>query len=132
MWLFASRRSRLERAAARAFGLKNYAAAASALEELLGVVGGNPHTLHAIAICRQRMGEIEAALRAAGRGIAVDPRHSGCLKLLAEIQAARGEMDAARAHARRALCALKEDGGADREWILWARALLDEVHGCDG
>lgn len=146
MW-FASRKHRLERRAARAFGLKDYPGAVRALEELLQLVGENPNTLHVLAVCRQRQGDFGAAIIAAERGIAADPRHVSCLKLLVEVHAAREEMDSARRYALRALELLDAPAptpggivgvveriagrrsprtGSDadeREWSRWARAL---------
>lgn len=146
MW-FASRKYRLERRAARAFGLKDYPGAVRALEDLLELVGENPHTLHVLAICRERQGDFAAAIVAAERGITADPRHLPCLKVLAEAHAARNDLDTARSYALRALALLEAEQAAqgllagsmrrlagrraqetgttanDREWSRWARAL---------
>ena len=148
MW-FASRKSRLERRAARAFGLKDYGRAILALEELLEVIGENANSLHVLSVCRQRQGELDSAIAAAERGLAVDPQHLSCLKVLAEAHAARDEMKIARGYASRALsllearartpvtvlyrvrAAMDPRGSAlaisaqDRDWMRWARALLD-------
>lgn len=148
---FASRKYRLERRAARAFGLKDYAGAIRALEDLLLVVGDNPNTLHALATCRQRLGEHESAIAAAVRGISVDPEHLSCLKLLAESHAALEELQTARGYALRALVlieaepratgvlagvmrrmAMSEDRPSrahveDREWARWARAFCEST-----
>lgn len=93
----------LERRAARAFGLKDYDKAIEALSDLLHVVGENPNTLHVTAVCHQRLGQDEKALGFAERGVTADPVHLGCLEVLTEIHAARGDMDAAAQFARRAL-----------------------------
>jgi len=151
-----SSKSQLERRAARAFGLKDYERAIGALSELLDVVGENPHTLHVLAVCHQRSGRQEQAIAFAERGVAADPAHLGCLRALAELYSARGDDERARTYARRALKLLNvgeagsESGhgliqriadlfrrsmGApglstgDREWLRWARALLDDDPG---
>ncbi len=148
MW-FASRKARLERRAARAFGLKDYGRAILALEELLEVIGENANSLHVLSVCRQRQGALDSAIAAAERGLAVDPEHLPCLKILAEVHAAKDEMKIARSYATRALsllddrtrapvtllyrlrAAMDPRGSAlvitaqDRQWTRWARALLD-------
>ncbi len=148
MW-FASRKARLERRAARAFGLKDYGRAILALEELLEVIGENANSLHVLSVCRQRQGELDSAIAAAERGLAADPEHLPCLKVLAEVHAARNEMKIARGYANRALAlldarvrtpvtllhrvraAVDPRGSAhvvtaqEREWMRWARALCD-------
>ncbi len=148
MW-FASRKARLERRAARAFGLKDYGRAILALEELLEAIGENANSLHVLSVCRQRQGALDSAIAAGERGLAVDPEHLPCLKVLAEVHAAKDEMIIARGYASRALslldartrapvtllkrvrAAMDPRGSAllitaqDREWMRWARALLD-------
>ncbi len=147
--LFATRKYRLERRAARAFGLKDYAGAIRALEDLLLVVGENPNTLHALATSWQRLGEHESAIAAAVRGISVDPKHLSCLKVLAESHAAREELQTARGYALRALALIEAETRApgmlagvmrrmavpeddrtgtnaeDGDWVRWARALCE-------
>ncbi|MDH3411956.1 MAG: hypothetical protein OEM98_05655 [Gammaproteobacteria bacterium] len=149
MW-YASKRFRLERRAARAYGLKDYASAIQALEDLLNVVGENPNTLHVLALCRQRRGDHEAAIATAARGVAADPEHLCCVKLLAELHAGRGELEIARIYAARALALMDPPGSGraplprlirvlakigsgdsarphsdDSEWARWARGLCD-------
>ncbi len=150
MW-YASRKNRLERRAARAFGLKDYAGAIRPLEELLRLVGENPNTLHVLAVCRQRLGQHESAIVAAERGISADPKHFSCLKVLAESHAASDDLKAARGYALRALTLIEAEtrapgmlagmmrrmGGPgvqatgtsveDREWARWARALCESA-----
>ncbi|MDX1529690.1 MAG: hypothetical protein R3337_13765, partial [Gammaproteobacteria bacterium] len=142
-------KARLERRAARAFGLKDYGRAILALEELLEVIGENANSLHVLSVCRQRQGALDSAIAAAERGLAVDPDHLPCLKMLAEVHAARDDLKIARGYATRALslldartrapvtllfrlrAAVDPRGSAlvispqDREWMRWARALLD-------
>jgi tetratricopeptide (TPR) repeat protein len=149
--LYPSRKYRLERRAARAFGLKDYASAIRTLEELLHLVGENPNTLHVLAICRQRLGQHGSAIVAAERGISADPKHLSCLKVLAEFHAASGDLKTARGYALRALAIIEADtrapgmfaavirrmGGPgfqamgtsaeDREWARWARALCESA-----
>lgn len=149
MW-YASKKFRLERRAARAYGLKDYAGAIQALEDLLNVVGENPNTLHVLALCRQRRGDNEAAIATAARGVAADPEHLCCIKLLAELYAGQAELEIARTYAARALALMDPIGpdpaplppllrvlakigsgdsarlGSDQsEWARWARALCD-------
>lgn len=155
MWIFASRKYRLERRAARAFGLKDYAGAIRALDDLLNVVGENPNTLHVLATCRQRLGEHESAIAAAERGLAANPEHLSCLKVLVEIHAGRDEIESARVYAERALALLDHEarspgilasvmrrfagpdhhafgkGLEDREWARWARALCEPEANAD-
>lgn len=143
----ASEKIRLERRAARAFGLKDYDGAIRALEDLLDVVGENPNTLHVLATCRQRKGEHGLAIAAAERGLSADPKHLSCLRILAEAHAARDELDSARGYAARALALFDARPQApatlldrlrvyidprrrglgltpqERDWIRWARAL---------
>lgn len=112
----------LERRVARAFGLKKYEKAIDALSELLCVVGENPNTLHATAVCHQRLGRHDEALRFAERGIRADPAHLGCLEVLTESHVARGDLDAAKVFARRALKrveALESDDGSSRKSAAW-------------
>jgi len=147
-----SNKSQLERRAARAFGLKDYERAIGALSELLDVVGENPHTLHVLTLCHQRLGRQEQAIPFAERGVRADPTHLGCLRALAELHSACGDDDSARAYARRALALINADEAGsehrqglirriagvfrrsmgasgldkgDRQWARWARALLD-------
>ena len=147
-----SNKSQLERRAARAFGLKDYERAIGALSELLDVVGENPHTLHVLTICHQRLGRQEQAIPFAERGVHADPTHLGCLQALAELYSASGDDDSARAYAKRALELINADEAGsehrqglirriagvfrrsmgargphpgDRQWARWARALLD-------
>jgi len=146
----------LERRVARAFGLKNYEQAIEVLSELLCVVGENPNTLHATAVCHQRLGRHDEALRLAERGISADPAHLGCLEVLAESHVARGDKKAAKQFARRALACVEvpnpDDGTRARvalrltsrwklpgpatgkrapspEWISWANGLLNDDPG---
>ncbi len=147
-----SNKSQLERRAARAFGLKDYERTIGALSDLLDVVGENPHTLHVLAVCHQRLRRQEQAIAFAERGVAADPAHLGCLQALAELYSARGDDEKARDYARRALKLLSVGGAGlerrqgliqriagvfrrsmgapklntgDLEWAHWARALLD-------
>ena len=148
---YAKQKFSLERRAARAFGLKDWKAAASALEDLLAVVGDNPNTLHVLAVCRQRMGELESAIAAARRGIESDADHVSCLKVLVECHVARDEPGVASAYAARALKLLESRGvqpvtfslrvrrllridpyptglsPKEREWMRWARALCESA-----
>lgn len=150
MW-FTSRKTRLERRAARAFGLKDYPGAIRALEDLLHVVGENPNTLHVLATCRQRLGDHESAIIAAERGVSAEPKHLACLKLLAESHAARNDLQTARGYALQALAIIEAEthdtgmlAGALRrmtrlnsgnagpsaensEWAHWARALCESL-----
>ena len=98
----------LERRAARAFGMKDYKNALEALSDLLSVIGENPNTLHATAVCHQRLGHEDKALDFAERGIAAVPVHLGCLEVLTEVHAARGNLDLAAVFARRALERVEE------------------------
>ena len=143
----------LERRAARAFGLKDYGRALDALSDLLSVVGENANTLHATAICHQRLGHDDKALDFAERGIIVDPSHLGCLEVLTEIHAARGNLDAATVFAKRALKRIDDLSAGEQEsknirtwlasmftqpgpgapprishveWIRWASELVEE------
>lgn len=149
--VYTSRKYRLERRAARAFGLKDYAGAIRTLEELLRLVGENANTLHVLAICRQRLGQHDLAIAAAERGISADPKHLSCLKVLAESHAASDDLQSARGYALRALSLIEAEtrapgmlaevihrmGGpsaqdtgksaADREWARWARALCESA-----
>lgn len=93
----------LERRAARAFALKDYEKAIDALSDLLSVVGENANTLHAAAVCHQRLGHHDAAIGFASRGLSANPVHLGCLEVLAESHVACGDPDTAREFARRAL-----------------------------
>lgn len=93
----------LQRRAARAFGLKDYVKAIDILSELLSVVGENANTLHAVAICHQRLGLHDQAIDFAARGHSSDPAHVGCLEVLAESHVARGDRETATVFARRAL-----------------------------
>jgi tetratricopeptide (TPR) repeat protein len=148
---YPSRKFRLERRAARAFGLKDYAGAIPPLEELLRLVGENPNTLHVLAICRQRLGQHDSAIVAAERGISADPKHLSCLKVLAESHAASDDLKTARGYALRALALIDAERSApgmlasvmrrmagpgfqatgtsaeDREWARWARALCESA-----
>jgi tetratricopeptide (TPR) repeat protein len=152
MW-HAGRKYRLERRAARAFGLKDYAGAIRALEELLHVVGEIPNTLHVLATCRQRLGDYRSAIAAAERGMSADPKHLACLKLLAESHAAREDLETARGYALRALALMETETPApgrlaavlrrlsasnaraartsaeDLEWQRWARELCESAEG---
>ena len=154
MW-YASRKYSLERRAARAFGLKDYAGAIRALEDLLHLVGENANTLHVLATCRQRLGDHRSAIAAAERGISADPKHLACLKLLAESHAARKDLQTARGYALRAL-ALMQAGtlapgilagvirpaaaadahaagtsAEEQEWQRWARALCESTEAAE-
>ena len=142
-WL--SRRSRIERRAARAFHLRDYRAAIRHLDELLGRVGENPNTLHVLGLCHERIGDDAAAFEYATRSVAADADHFEALRLLIRIHVRRGEDDAARVLAGRALARLPPPAtpggfgrllrrlvregdpslaGYDfelRQWIRWAR-----------
>ena len=142
-WL--SRRSRIERRAARAFHLRDYRAAIRHLDELLGRVGENPNTLHVLGLCHERLGADAAAFEYATRSVAADADHFEALRLLIRIHVRRGEDDAARVLAGRALARLPPPatpGGLGRllrrlvregdpslagydfelrQWIRWAR-----------
>ena len=142
-WL--SRRSRIERRAARAFHLRDYRAAIRHLDELLGRVGENPNTLHVLGLCHERLGDDDAAFEYATRSVAADADHFEALRLLIRIHVRRGEDDAARVLAGRALARLPPPAtpggfgrllrrlvresdpslaGYDfelRQWIRWAR-----------
>ena len=142
-WL--SRRSRIERRAARAFHLRDYRAAIRHLDELLGRVGENPNTLHVLGLCHERLGDDDAAFEYATRSVAADANHFEALRLLIRIHVRRGEDDAARVLAGRALARLPPPatpGGLGRllrrlvresdpslagydfelrQWIRWAR-----------
>ena len=147
-----SNKSQLERRAARAFGLKDYERVIGELSDLLDVVGENPHTLHALTVCHQRLGRQEQAIRFAERGVRADATHLSCLQALAELYSACGDDDSARAYAKRALALINADeagserrqglvrriagvfrrsmgapgpNAGDRQWARWARALLD-------
>lgn len=150
MW-YTNRKFRLERRAARAFGLKDYAGAIRALEDLLRLVGENSNTLHVLAVCRQRLGEHQRAIDAAERGISAESKHLGCLRVLAESHAACDDLQTARAYAGRALALMEGEnratgllagvmrrmaastartggkGAVDQEWLSWARALCESA-----
>lgn len=128
-----------------AFRLKNYRAAIRHLDELLALVGENPHTLHVLALCHERIGAEDAAFEHATRAVRADAHHFEALRLLVRLHVRRGEVGDARALAGRALSCLPPpasrplgrllagDGdpaldGYDRElreWIRWARALIE-------
>ena len=144
-----SQMSRLERKAAHAFRIKDYRAALRHLDELLGHVGENPNTLHVIGLCHERLGADDPALEYAARSVSVDGDHFEALRLLIRVRVRRGEIDAARALAEHALACLPPPAGPRglgrlirslarendpslagydrelREWIRWARALID-------
>ena len=132
--------------------MKDYGKANDALSDLLVIVGENPNTLHASAVCHQRLGNVDTAIDFAQRGIATDPTHLGCLEVLTEIHAARGDLDTAAEFARRALArnsALSDRApapmsavtrllarlratrsgtsgrGSSAEWIRWANGLVE-------
>ena len=152
-WL--SRPSRLERKAAHAFRLKHYRAAIRHLDALLPHVGENPNTLHVLGLCHERLGADDKAFEYATRSVSADEDHFEALRLLIRIHLRRGETDAARALAMRALARLPPPAeprglgrliriltregdpslaGYDRElreWIRWARALTEPNPACD-
>ena len=136
--------------------MKDYQKAIEALSDLLALIGENPNSLHAIAVCQRRLGNDDAALGFAERGLAADPMHLGCLEVLTEIHAARGDLEAAAGFARRALdcvasnrihaAAVKAAGhrlfallrprthaGSGQmpspEWISWASRLIEDRRG---
>ncbi len=78
-------KSHLELSAARAFARKDYARGLGHLQALLERVGENPNTLHAMAICCERIGRDQEALDFAARAIAVDPGHFPSLQVLSQI-----------------------------------------------
>ena len=151
-----SRASRLERKAAHAFRLKHYRAAIRHLDELLPHVGENPNTLHVLGLCHERLGVEDKAFEYATRSVSADEDHFEALRLLIRLHVRRGETDAARALAGRALTrlpppaaprglgrlirALTREGdpslaGYDRElreWIRWARAFAESSSTPDG
>ena len=145
----------LEIQAARAFRLRRYREASEHLEALLRVVGENPHTLHVLALCHHRLEDPAQARSFADRALAADPEHFGALQIATELRHAAGEPERARELARRALRVVPgprtgpllrwlqaaRDGllgppaspwpdlahldAETREWVLWARGLLD-------
>ena len=146
-WL--SRTSWLERKAAHAFRLKNYRATIRHLNDLLERVGENPNTLHVLGLCHERLGAHDNAFACAKRAVSADGNHFEALRLLIRLHLLRGEDREARALAEHALArlpspvVLRRFGrivrflvtdcdpslvGYDRElreWIRWARALID-------
>jgi len=124
-----SRRASVERRAARAFRLKDYPRAQRHLEELLALVGENPHTLHALALCCERRGLIDQALERAQRCYAVKPQDVNNLRLLARLHIARDAPDAARGYVEKALelFAARPRAG----WWTCLRERLDSTHRAD-
>jgi len=121
-----SRRASIERRAARAFRLKDYPRAQRHLEELLVLVGENPHTLHALALCCERRGLIDQALERAQRCYAVNPQDLNNLRLLARLHIARGAPDAGRGYVEKALELLADRPRAG--WRIRLRNRLDSTH----
>lgn len=91
-----AQKDRLEIRAARALALKDYKRTIRCLEELLGEVGENPHTLHMLAHCHERLGAVEQAIAYAERALTVDPDHTGSLQVLSRVYVR--QEDFARAH----------------------------------
>ena len=143
-----SRRTGIERRAARAFHLKDYARARRYLEELLALRGENPRTRHALGLCYERLGLLDEALDAAQRCHESIPDYPGNLRLLARLHIARGAPEAARAYVADALRLLERrppDGwwarlrerlgrgdAEDGEWCVWAREFLRQPDSSDG
>jgi tetratricopeptide (TPR) repeat protein len=122
-----SRRSALEVQAARAFALKNYARAIERLNDLLALVGENPHTLYLLALCHSRQNDDLEALDFARRALGADAGHLESLKLLGRIHFLRGEHGEARDYVARALQLDRDgarDGEAPRSWLSALTARL--------
>jgi len=124
-----SRRASIERRAARAFRLKDYPRAQRHLEELLALVGENPHTLHALALCCERRGLIDQALERAQRCYAVKPQDVDNLRLLARLHIALDAPDAARGYVEKALELFADRPRAG--WWTRLRERLDSTHRAD-
>jgi len=122
------------------------------LDELLGEVGENPHTLHMLAHCHERLGAGAEAIEYAERALAVDPDHTGSLQVLSRVYVRQKDFSSAYECVTRALDTLAlssvagpSPGGvkgivmrvlrpgqgrardsfpetADPEWQEWARA----------
>lgn len=119
-----SRRTALEIQAARAFTLKNYPRTIDRLNDLLAIVGENPHTLYFLALCHSRQNDDLEALDFARRAIAADADHLESLKLLGRMHFLRGEDSEARDYVARAL-RLDRDAAPDREAPRgWLSALV--------
>ncbi len=133
-----SRRTRIERRAARAFHLKDFSRAREELRQLLDVTGENPRTLHALALCHARLGESQLALASAERAAALDPADIANLRLIAQLHVAAGASAEARKWVARALAQppvaehglrgllARLDGSRvdDRRWRAWAEEFL--------
>ena len=115
-----SRKSAVEVQAARAFSLKNYPRAIERLNELLKLVGENPHTLHLLALCHSRQDDDPQAIAFARRALRADDLHLESLKLLARLYFLRGEHSQARLYVARALKlheAPTKDSASSRSWF---------------
>ena len=127
-----SRRNALEVQAARAFALKNYPRAIARLNDLLTLVGENPHTLYLLALCHSRQNDDLEALGFARRALEADAGHLEGLKLLGRMHFLRGEHPQARDCVARAL-RLHRDGAreveAPRSWLSALTARLGRSSG---
>ncbi len=122
-----SRKTALEIQAARAFTLKNYPRAIERLNDLLAIVGENPHTLYFLALCHSRQNDDLEAFDYARRAIQADPDHMESLKLLGRMHFLRGEDSEARDYVARALVLDRDaaqDGEARRSWLSALAARL--------
>ena len=70
---------------ARALAIKDYRRAIKKLQELRSLVGENPYTLHRIAECYERQGDLSNARSYAHEVLAIEPDHFDTLKLLVRI-----------------------------------------------
>ena len=149
---------RLELRAARALALRDYKRTIRCLEELLGEVGENPHTLHMLAHCHERLGAADQAIAYAERALSVDPDHTGGLQVLSRVYvrqedfaraheyvtralenvAASGEGEPRRggfkAFLRRAFSSGRGRGAGavDPQWVEWAEAFRRWYEETDG
>lgn len=145
-------KDRLERRAARALALKDYKKTIRCLDELLAEVGENPHTLHMLAHCHERLGAGDQAIAYAERALSVDPDHTGSLQVLSRVYVRQEDYSRAYDCVTRALDTLalvpgpdtpprgakgflwrvlragqtrdpvSSPGSVDAEWQEWARA----------
>lgn len=122
-----SSKSIAEVQAARAFSLKNYPRAINHLSELLEFVGENPHTLHMLAVCHARQGDLAQALKFVERALRADPRHLESLKLAAQLHLQRGEQSQARRYVALALQLHNRSRAEPAPRPGWFRSLLDRL-----
>jgi tetratricopeptide (TPR) repeat protein len=122
-----SRQTAIEIQAARAFALKNYPRAIERLNDLLAIVGENPHTLYLLALCHSRRNADLEALDYARRALEADADHLESLKLLGRLHFLRGDDSEARDYVARALALDRDTAGngqAPRSWLSSLAARL--------